>query len=128
MSTEPTTGLTLRGELEDCIGRLERGELTVQHLRQLADGIDQGRPRNRQDIMYMQTLFSSVTSKVNGMALIENGQVVHCPEDPEDWPYESVLDAINDGWRIISFPNQALMMDNAQTYGMGCEFILEKLR
>ena len=61
------------------------------------------------------------------MAMVEDGQVRTLPDDPEQWPYQSVLEAINDGWRIISFPNQALMMDSSQTYGMGCEFILERI-
>jgi hypothetical protein len=84
--------------------------------------------RQKQDLLYLQTLFSSVTSKVNGMSLIQGGEVVPSPENPDDWPYQSVLDAINDGWRVISFPNLALMMDNSETYGMGCEFILEKIQ
>ena len=62
------------------------------------------------------------------MALVEDGEVKACPEEPEDWPYQSVLEAMNDGWRIISFPNMALMMDESRTYGLGNEFILEKLR
>ena len=35
---------------------------------------------------------------------------------------------MNDGWRIISFPNMGLMMDESRTYGLGNEFIMEKLR
>ena len=85
-------------------------------------------PHRKQDLLYLQTLFSSVTSEVNGMSLIQAGEVVSAPEDPEDWPYKCVLDAINDGWRVISFPNLALMMDDSETYGMGCEFILEKIQ
>jgi hypothetical protein len=108
--------------LHECLRLHEKGELSVDQLRRAID-----QPNQRQDILYIQTLFSSVTSPVNGMSLIENGQVQAMPDDPEDWPYQSVLEAINDGWRVISFPNLALMMDSSKTYGMGCEFILEKL-
>lgn len=118
---------SVRQRIDQCIGRLERGELTAEHLQAFANELDNGKPR-RQDLLYMQTLFSTVTSKVNGMAMVEDGQVKTLPDDPEQWPYQSVLEAINDGWRIISFPNQALMMESSQTYGMGCEFILERIR
>ena len=119
----------LADELQECVRLLEADRLPAERLRACADaaralaGNGQG-----QDVLYLWTLFSAVTSKVNGMALIENGEVKPCPEDPEDWPYKSVLEAMNDGWRIISFPNMALMMDDSKTYGLGNEFILEKLR
>jgi hypothetical protein len=29
-------------------------------------------------------------------------------------------------WRVIQFPNLTLMMDERRTYGLGCEFILER--
>ena len=65
---------------------------------------------------------------VNGISMIVDGEVQEVPEDPEDWPYSSVLEALNDGWRIVSFPNMALMMDDSITYGVGNEFILERIR
>ena len=49
-------------------------------------------------------------------------------EDSKDWPYQSVLEAIRDGWRVVQFPNLALLMDESRTYGLGCEFILEKTK
>jgi hypothetical protein len=60
------------------------------------------------------------------MALVQNGRIVEVPDDPNDWPYKTPLEAIRDGWRVIQFPNLALMMDETRTYGMGCEFILER--
>ena len=38
------------------------------------------------------------------------------------------LDAIRDGWRIIEFPNLALLLDESRTYAYGAEFVLEKIR
>ena len=121
----------LAGELQQCVHLLEAGRLPVERLRACADAARAAAgnaQRQRQDILYLWTLFSSVTSKVNGMALVEDGAVQACPEAPEDWPYQSVLEAMNDGWRIVSFPNMALLMDDSKTYGLGNEFILEKLR
>ena len=83
-------------------------------------------PEQRQDLLYLQTNNTSVASQIVGMALVQNGEVVADLPDADQWPYATVLDAIRDGWRIISFPNQALMMDESRVYGLGCEFVLEK--
>ena len=45
----------------------------------------------------------------------------------DEWPYNSVLEAMNDGWRVIKFPEMALMLQEDKTFGLGCEFILEKI-
>tara|TARA_Y100000590_G_scaffold459715_1_gene617475 strand:+ start:3926 stop:4117 length:192 start_codon:yes stop_codon:yes gene_type:complete len=60
------------------------------------------------------------------MSLVENGKVYDGSDNSEDWPYKTVLDAINEGWRIIKFPEMALLMDQDRTYGLGREFILER--
>lgn len=79
-----------------------------------------------QDLLYLQAISTSVASPVHGMMLVENGEV-HEPDESR-WPYRTVLDAIRDGWRVIQFPNLALMTDESRTYALGCEFILERLR
>ncbi len=33
---------------------------------------------------------------------------------------------MDDGWRVIKFPEMALLLQEDQTIGLGCEFILEK--
>ena len=122
---------SLAKELHECARLLETDALSAKRLRACAETAKRliaNERRRRQDILYLWTLFSSVTSKVNGMALIEDGEEKRCEEDPEHWPYQSVLEAMNDGWRVISFPNMALMMDDSKTYGLGNEFILEKIR
>ena len=67
-----------------------------------------------------------VASPVHGMTLVSNGELTE--PDEAHWPYRTVLEAIRDGWRVIQFPNLALMTDESRTYGLGCEFILERLR
>ena len=80
----------------------------------------------RQDLLYLQAAATGLDSPVHGVLLVENGEIVE-PEESR-WPYRTVLDAIRDGWRVIQFPNLALMMDESRTYGLGCEFILERPR
>jgi hypothetical protein len=60
------------------------------------------------------------------MRILEGGEISDGPEDPDDWPYQSVQEAIQDGWRVLKFPELALMMDESRTYGLGFEFILER--
>ena len=106
---------------------LQRGELTpVQLCQGITDLIGQTN-RKPQDILYLQARNTSPESQVVGMMQIEGGKRVACLPDPDDWPYQTVLDAVKDGWRIISFPNMSLLaMDEKEVYGLGFEFILER--
>lgn len=81
-----------------------------------------------QDLLYLQTNSTALDAGVLGIRLVVDGQIVDLPEDPAEWPYQSVLEAIRDGWRVVQFPNLALLMDESKTYGLGCEFILERLK
>jgi hypothetical protein len=60
------------------------------------------------------------------MRIVENGEISDGPDNPDDWPYQSVLEAIRDGWRVIKFPELALTMDENRTTGLGFEFVLER--
>lgn len=115
----------LLAQLEQCLESHRAGALTEQ---QLLDALAmvKGAPPPRQDLLYLQAGGTSVTSQVVGMALVQNGEPVADLPAPDQWPYKTVLEAIRDGWRVISFPNQALMMDESRAIGLGCEFILEK--
>lgn len=106
---------------------LQRGELTPAQLCQgITDLIGQTN-RKPQDILYLQARNTSPESQVVGMMQIEGGKRVACLPDPDDWPYQTVLDAVKDGWRIISFPNMSLLaVDEKEVYGLGFEFILER--
>ena len=81
-----------------------------------------------QDLLYLQSEKSSITSPVRGMRILEGGELSDGPEDPNDWPYKTVLDAIRDGWKVIKFPDTGLMVNEKRLYGVGCDFILEKIR
>ncbi|MBK36803.1 MAG: hypothetical protein CME26_14910 [Gemmatimonadetes bacterium] len=81
-----------------------------------------------QDLLYLQTNSTALDAGVLGIRLVVDGQIVNLPEDPAEWPYQSVLEAIRDGWQVVQFPNLALLMDESKTYGLGCEFILERLK
>ena len=113
--------------MNSLMAELERGELTPAQLCQGITHLIRQNIRKPQDILYLQARNTSPESQVVGMMRIEGGKRVVCPPDPEDWPYQTVLDAVKDGWRIISFPNMSLLaVDEKEVYGLGFEFILER--
>ena len=119
---------SIREQLERCIEELRQGDLTEDGLQSVLDSLGQGNGAYRQDILYLQTRSTSIDYPVLGMKILENGKLWDGPRDPEDWPYKTVLEAVNDGWRIIKFPELAVLVDESRSYGLACEFILERLR
>ena len=81
-----------------------------------------------QNLLYLQASGTDLNSEVIGMRIVLDGEVSDGPDDPDDWPYQTVLEAVRDGWRIIDFPNLALLLDESRTYAYGAEFVLEKIR
>jgi hypothetical protein len=79
-----------------------------------------------QDLLYLQTETSLPSSDLLGIALYVGGVEVELPSDPLEWPYTSVLDAISQGWRVVKFPELALLLDDSRSYALGCEFVLER--
>ena len=120
---------TQRETMESLVAELEQGTLTAAGLREgIADIAGTDNPK-RQDVLYLQAVTTSPGAAVVGMLLIEDGELREGPPNPEDWPYQTILDAVREGWRIISFPNMALLaVDEKEFYGLGAEFILERWR
>lgn len=110
--------------LDNCIEKLKVGELTETDLHSVNAVLNS----EKQLILYLYSKSTNLRSPLGGWALYDPT----APEEPvlpsQDAPYTSVLDAVNDGWRIVQFPRPELYnftdVDNAYlTY----EFILEKL-
>jgi hypothetical protein len=114
-----------QGAIRVCLEEFRNGALSEAKLRDTLERLARGASQ-RQDLLYLQTQGSSLDAAVHGMALVQDGEIREGPPNREDWPYRSPLEAIRDGWRVIQFPNMALMMDESRTYGLGCEFILER--
>ncbi len=118
-------GYNLRRQLEHCIESHKAGTLSEQMLNTALETAKSSVER-RQDLLYLQAGSTSLTSQVHGMLLMQDGEVADEVPDADDWPYQTVLEAIRDGWRVVQFPNQALLLDETRTFGLGSEFILEK--
>ena len=117
----------IKRQVDVCLDELRRNALREDSLRRIAELAD-GLPGGRQDLLYLQAEQTSVTSRVIGMGMFVDGEFRDGPEDADDWPYQTVAEAMADGWRIVKFPEMAILLDDRRTYGLGCEFILEKWR
>jgi len=108
------------------VAELKAGRLTPESLSQgLAEIAAGGR---RQDLLFLQARSTGLTAGLVGMALLEDGELAEGPFDPDDWPYRNVLEAIRDGWRVISFPSKAPLVPDDDLCGLGFEFVLERWR
>lgn len=124
---------TARQKVDQCVEAFKRGTLTEDALRQTLERLAD-EPAMRQDLLYLQSHndfpgqagYAGTSNQVIGMMMLKNGEQVDIPDDPDRWPYQTVADAIRDGWRIIKFPELSLQLNENRTYGLGCEFILEK--
>ena len=117
-------------QIQEWLDKLRAGTLVEADLQQALDRLDEtsdDAPRKQQRLLYLNTGNTGVDSQVLGMALVENGQILEGPDDVDEWPYNSVIEAMDDGWRVIKFPEMALLLQEDKTFGLGCEFILEKL-
>ena len=83
----------------------------------------------RQRLMYLHASSPSIYSDLVARAIHEPVAGALTQIDPlaEELPYESVHDAIVDGWRVIHFPQQLAPYDDREIDVIGYEFILEKL-
>ena len=116
--------IQVKEQLEQCLQNFRAGTLTEQDLQQVLANITAAKP---QRLLYLQAANTSVTSTVEGMSIVDGDGVHNGPDDPEDWPYQTVHEAMLDGWRIVKFPEMTLMLvGENETYGLGCEFVLEK--
>ena len=114
---------TIAEWLDNCIKKLNAAELTEADLR----GITTALTSQKQLLLYLYSKSTNLRSSLGAWALYDTT----APDEPvlpsQEAPYASVLDAVNDGWRIVQFPRPELYnfsdVDNAY---LGYEFILEK--
>ena len=109
------------------LGKLRQGTLTEADFEQALERLKQDKGASAgQRLLYLQTNTTDLESPVLGMSIVDNGEVHEGPDDSDDWPYQTVLEAMTDGWRIIKFPELALAYLDPDYGGMKWEFVLEK--
>ena len=111
-----------RAKLKD--SGIQKGDL--DRLRQI---ISADREGTRQWLLYLHAATPGIRSQVIGMALHEpvQGSVTEIVSEEQEWPYNTVHDAILDGWQVIHFPDQRTEFDDREIDILGYEFILQKL-
>ena len=115
-------------QVRSWLHKFRAGTLEEVDFQRVLDKLENGSggETKTQRLLYLQTTTTSTSSEVIGMSIVEAGQIGEGPDDEDEWPYNSVLEAMNDGWRVIKFPELALLLQEDKTIGLGCEFILEK--
>ncbi len=125
----PTTFEVINKWITEARAKLENGGLQQRDLDQLHQIISANREDTRQWLLYLHTATPSIRSQVIGMALHEpvQGSVTEIMTEEQDWSYNTVHDAILDGWQVIHFPDQRTEFDDREIDILGYEFILQKL-
>ena len=109
--------------------KMQNGGVDDGDLDELAQIIHAKSLLTRQRILYLHATTPTLRSQVIGMALHEPlpGNVTEITTEGHQWPYQTVHDAVVDGWQIIHFPNQQSLFDDREIDILGYEFILQKL-
>ena len=114
---------TIKQWLDESRKKLQAGAFAEADLQRLEALLTEP----RQMVLYLYSKSTSMRSAIASWALYDP-TVSYEPTLPsQDVPYDSVIKAVNDGWRIVQFPRAELYqfsdVDNAY---LGYEFILEK--
>ena len=129
---------SLRKQVENCLEKYQKGSLTGQDFQRVLDFIDGGEPRRcKQNLLYIYSRSNSVTGSALSVSIVECGKeyvkkAEACNKDRNgldadgNFIYKSAYEAMEDGWRVIKFPEMSLAMDDQNNYGLGYEFILER--
>ncbi|MCY3737570.1 MAG: hypothetical protein OXG13_14275 [Gemmatimonadaceae bacterium] len=107
-----------------CRDKLRTGAITAEDL----DRLDVLLAEPRQQILYLYSKSTNMRSQLASWALYDATR----PQGPtlpgDEPPYESVLAAVADGWRVVQFPMAKLYAYEGQDNDyLGYEFVLEKL-
>ena len=83
----------------------------------------------KQRLLYLHSRTPNVFSKIIALNLIEpiKGADTEIVAETPNWPYETVHDAVIDGWQIVQFPHLQAPFDDYEMDVLGYEFILQKM-
>lgn len=116
----------IEGWLTTAEAKAANGGVSQADLQQLRQLCQSAQPRQR--LLYLHTKAPSVYAAVIGMAQHEP---IAGSKDRlrtiSDWQYQTVHDAIVDGWQVIHFPNLLSPYDDRELDYVGFEFILQKM-
>lgn len=125
----PTAFEAIDKWIDEARAKLKNSEIQEEDLDQLHRIISANRKGTRQRLLYLHAATPGIRSQVIGMALHEpvEGSVTEIMTEEQDWPYNTVHDAVLAGWQVIHFPDQRTEFDDREIDILGYEFILQKL-
>lgn len=115
----------IEAAIERCREKLTRGVLTEADL---TAALETAGRRRRQSLLYIQASSTHPWSRVLGMSVFEPGLDPDGVNAQGEFLYKSLKEALDDGWRIVKFPEMTLAMADQATHGLGLEYILERWR
>ncbi|MEE2658754.1 MAG: hypothetical protein VX733_09645 [Candidatus Latescibacterota bacterium] len=115
-----------RQSVDELVARLHAGTLTEQGLRAaFAEAVKSN--SGCQELLILEASDSSPASTINAFSHFKDGEPQVVADDPEQWPYQTPLAAVKDGWRITTFPEMALqIVAEEEWHGVGFRFVLER--
>ncbi len=117
---------TLESWLETAQSKLSNGGVTAADLDALRQALSSAQPRQR--LLYLHARGPSVTAPIIGMAEHEPiAGVKDTIRTRTNWPYNTVQEAMIDGWQVIHFPQQMAPFDDRELDYAGYEFVLQKI-
>lgn len=117
---------TLESWLETAQSKLSNGGVTAADLDSLRQALKNAQPRQR--LLYLHARGPSVTAPIIGMA--EHEPIAGAKDvirTRTNWPYNTVQEAMIDGWQVIHFPQQMAPFDDRELDYAGYEFVLQKI-
>jgi hypothetical protein len=83
----------------------------------------------KQRLLYLSAQSTDPQSRVISQALHEpiRGSLVEIDPTKTELDYESVHDAICNGWRVVHFPDQRGSLNGSEIEVFGYQFVLEKM-
>ena len=117
---------TLESWLETAQSKLSNGGVTAADIDALRQALSNAQPRQR--LLYLPVRGPSVTAPIIGMAEHEptaGAKDTICTRT--NWPYNTVKEAMIDGWQVIHSPQQMAPFDDRELDYAGYEFILQKI-
>lgn len=118
----------LTAQLKRIRKRFEDGELAIEDIDHALDLARDAATSLKQGLLYLQAPTTNPHSAVVGISIYEDGADSDGLDENGDFRYRSIKEALDDGWRIIKFPEASLAMQEQDTYGLGYEFVLERWR
>lgn len=108
--------------------RFEDGVLTIEDIDAASALAERAEGKPRQGLLYLQAPSTNPHSAVVGISIYEDGTDSDGLDENGEFRYRSIKEALDDGWRIIKFPEASLAMREQDNYGLGYEFVLERWR